>query len=334
MSHLSITLFGPFRACLNGKEIIGFKSQRVRALLAYLAAEAERAHSRDTLAALLWPDWSDQEARNHLRYALYNLRQVIRDDQAAAPHVLISRNVIQFNPASDYDLDVHQFVLLLSDDKSKGTEPEKLKQALSLYQGDFLEGFALPDSLELDEWVTLKRSELERMRVSAWSGLADFYEAHGDYRYALDCARGLVGIEPWQEHSHRQIIRLLTYSGERSSALLHYEQFRRALKDELGIEPTEQTRELIAKIQDDSSPLEPPLPAAVPPKAQPPIKECPYRGLSAFREQDAPFFFGRAEFVTRLMERLERQGLIVVVVGASGSGKSSIIYAGLLPQLR
>ncbi|MBC6476814.1 MAG: trypsin-like peptidase domain-containing protein [Hormoscilla sp. GM7CHS1pb] len=60
---------------------------------------------------------------------------------------------------------------------------------------------------------------------------------------------------------------------------------------------------------------------------------CPYRGLSAFREEDAEFFFGREEFTQQMMTAVERQQL-VAVIGPSGSGKSSVVFAGLIPQLR
>jgi WD40 repeat protein len=60
---------------------------------------------------------------------------------------------------------------------------------------------------------------------------------------------------------------------------------------------------------------------------------CPYRGLNAFREEDAPFFFGREAFVDRLGEAVE-QHTLVALVGASGGGKSSVLRAGLVPLLR
>ncbi len=59
----------------------------------------------------------------------------------------------------------------------------------------------------------------------------------------------------------------------------------------------------------------------------------PYRGLAAFREEDAPFFFGREDFAVRLVEAMRNQPL-VAVIGPSGSGKSSSVFAGLLPRLR
>ena len=74
------------------------------------------------------------------------------------------------------------------------------------------------------------------------------------------------------------------------------------------------------------------------PDAQETVREtlatiCPYRGLLYFREEDAPFFFGRAEAVTQLVRAVGQHSL-VAVVGASGSGKSSVVRAGLAPVLR
>jgi WD40 repeat protein len=60
---------------------------------------------------------------------------------------------------------------------------------------------------------------------------------------------------------------------------------------------------------------------------------CPYRGLLHFREEDAPFFFGREAAIDKLMDAVQRQPF-VAVVGASGSGKSSVVFAGLVPRLR
>jgi hypothetical protein len=62
----------------------------------------------------------------------------------------------------------------------------------------------------------------------------------------------------------------------------------------------------------------------------------PYRGLLAFREQDAGLFFGRQRFVSELIGKVTQQTStnVVAVVGRSGSGKSSIVSAGLLPALR
>jgi WD40 repeat protein/class 3 adenylate cyclase len=64
------------------------------------------------------------------------------------------------------------------------------------------------------------------------------------------------------------------------------------------------------------------------------VGDCPYQGLAAFHEEDAQFFFGREKFTTRLMKAVKTQPMVAVIVGSSGSGKSSAVFAGLLPRLR
>jgi len=67
------------------------------------------------------------------------------------------------------------------------------------------------------------------------------------------------------------------------------------------------------------------------------VLDSPYRGLSAFEERDAAFFFGREAAATNVLGRMSRQldgtGLLMVS-GVSGAGKSSLLRAGVLPRLR
>jgi hypothetical protein len=67
------------------------------------------------------------------------------------------------------------------------------------------------------------------------------------------------------------------------------------------------------------------------------VVDSPYRGLSAFEEQDAAFFFGREAATTQVLVRMSRllQGAgLLVVSGVSGAGKSSLLQAGVLPRIR
>ncbi len=73
---------------------------------------------------------------------------------------------------------------------------------------------------------------------------------------------------------------------------------------------------------------------AWPALSQQTIPPCPYRELFAFREQDAPYFFGREVFITKQLIDAVRRKPFLAVVGSSGSGKSSVVFAGLIPNLR
>ena len=113
MAHLSLSLLGPFQATLEGEPITGFESNKVRALLAYLAVEAygrrPGEHSRQALAGLLWPDKPERAALANLRNALSNLRTAIGDRDASPPYLKITRETILFNLTSDHWLDVAAF---------------------------------------------------------------------------------------------------------------------------------------------------------------------------------------------------------------------------------
>jgi len=111
-------------------------------------------------------------------------------------------------------------------------------------------------------------------------------------------------------------------------------EMMQALWEAMGLSRDESAAALIAAIAASPeirevalTPDRPPLSSSAPP---PP---CPYRGLFAFREADAPFFFGREAFVAQLMAAVRQQPM-VAVLGPSGSGKSSVVFAGLLPRLR
>ena len=101
MPHLKIYLFNSFQAIYDGKPLTDFESDKARALLAYLAVEADRPHRRESLAGLLWPDTPERTARTNLRSALANLRQVIHDHQEIPAFLEVTRQTIQFNRSSN-----------------------------------------------------------------------------------------------------------------------------------------------------------------------------------------------------------------------------------------
>ncbi len=246
MAHLSLSLLGPFQAALDGNPVTAFESDKVRALLAYLAVEADRPHRRDKLAGLLWPERPNRDARSNLRYALYNLRQAIGDRQATPPFLHVSRQTIQFNGDSESWVDVMAFTNRL--EPSRRTDGD-LEEAIDLYRGEFLEGFYVGDSAPFEEWVLFKREQLRRQAMSTLRHLATTYEERRQYGRALPYAWRRVELEPWQEQAHRQLMRLLALDGQRGAALAQYEACRRALAEELSVEPAEETTRLYEQIR-------------------------------------------------------------------------------------
>jgi DNA-binding SARP family transcriptional activator len=251
MAKLELNFLGSYAVSQDNLPLTGFESNKVRALLCYLAIESGRPHARETLAGLLWPDWPNSSARSNLRYALADLRKTIHDRQADPPILLITRNTLQFNPQCDYRLDVDEFNSLASIPEGAdedGIEP--LERAFELYKGEFLDGFSVPEAAPFEEWARLKREQLHRQYLGLLGSLAAAQERSGEVSLALPYAWRGVEFEPWHEAAQRQLMRLLALDGQRSAALAQYEACRRVLAQELDVEPSLETTQLYESIRD------------------------------------------------------------------------------------
>lgn len=344
MTQLQLHLLGTFQALSDDIPRTGFRSDKVRALLAYLAIENEQTHRRETLQTLLWGDYPEDSARTSLRSALYNLRQVLpsSDDR---PLLTTTRTSVTFHAASsECWVDVAEFDSLVHDHRThlhRGLIHclpcvQRMSRMVELYQGDLLAGLTLSDAPAFEEWRLLQQEARQRQLVTALAALTAHHSALGDHQQAARYARRQIECFPWQEEAHRQLMEALALNGERGAALAHYDVCRRILRQELGVEPMQETVTLYEQIRtgeigwDAEAEVEP---------------VNPYKGLQSFQETDAQDFFGREALITRLFERLNVEGghteseedawmsRFLLVVGPSGSGKSSVVRAGLLPVL-
>ncbi len=331
MSHLSLSLLGPFQAKIDDEPVTGFESNKVRALLAYLAVEADRVHRREALAELLWPGRCERNALANLRYALYDLRKSIGDHEADPPFLLITRHTLQFNTDSDHSLDVETFEKRVGASATRRACPERsrrvsegvipdLQSAVSLYQGPFLEGFSPGACPAFEEWALFKREYLNRKMVSTLQRLAVYAEQAGRYDQARHYVRQQLELEPWQEGAHRRLMRLLALGGRRSAALTQYETCCRLLIEELGVEPAQETTALYDGIRDGKLGGE---------RTQrhehtevPPV-------ISSISPLPLSPFVGRERELSQLEGFLEAalagRGRVVFVTGDAGSGKTALI---------
>ncbi len=309
MARLSIHLLGPFHVTLDGEPATGFESNKVRALLAFLAVESDRPHSREALAGLFWPDQPEPVARHNLRQVLSNLRQVMRDCDAASPFLNVTRNTVQFNASSDHWLDVNAFTTHVEacqthpHPRLETCEPcmRQLEQAVEIYRGGFLAGFFVDDSTLFEEWAVLLRERSHRLALDALYHLARYHERRRDYERARRYARRQVELEPWREEAHQQLMRLLARSGQRSAALRQYETCRRILAAELGVAPHQETTALYQRIRAAGSARPHNLP-----------------------EQPTPFV-GRETELAEIADRLENPACrLLTLVGPGGIGKTRL----------
>ncbi|MFN2196646.1 MAG: BTAD domain-containing putative transcriptional regulator, partial [Anaerolineales bacterium] len=335
MPRLEIRLLGPPQVRQGGEAVAGLRSDKVRALLAYLVVEAEQPHRREKLAGLLWPGYPEKSARASLRRALADLRLAIGDKEASPAFLEITRRTIQFERTSDVWVDVAAFGKLAKEvQSSNGQSIDAWEEAAALYHGEFLEGFSLPDSPAFEEWLVVTREQLRREELETLGRLAETLEDRGEYERGLEYTWRRVELDPLSESAQQGLMRLLALNGQRQAVLAQFENYVNTLKKELGVDPSVETQAIYEQIREGSwPPAVPAEPTGVihQPRA---IGECPYRGLAAFREQDAPFFFGREMFTQQILDLMQTRRGTAVIIGPSGSGKTSTAYAGVIPHMR
>ena len=237
-------ILGPLEV-LDGARLLPLTGARQRALLAVLLLHANEVVSSDRLIDELWGEEPPAAGSTALRVRVSQLRKALgRED------VLVTRAPGYFVRVGPGELDLHRFERLL--EEADGAEPtaaaERLREALALWRGEPLadvsyEPFAQAAIARL---VELRLVALER-RIEADLVLGRHAELVGELQ-------ALVREHPLQERLRRQLMLALYRSGRQADALDCYQDARRTLVDELGIDPSPALRELEqAILRQDSS---------------------------------------------------------------------------------
>ena len=314
MANLKLGLLGLLEVTRSGTLLVQFESDKARALLAYLALESGRAHRREALVGLLWPDSAEDSARRNLRQTLYSLRQAIGDAAADPPYLIITRDQIQFNAASDYTLDVARFNALC--DSAQGAVDAiriaQLEEAVALYRGKFLKEFFLADSTEFEEWAMVQREALHQRALDALATLATYFEQRGEFSAARRHLARQLELDPWHEEAHRQLMRVLALDGQRTAALAQYETCRQVLGEQLGVEPDPKTRELYEQIRLGTLTL-----------------KTDVLTSKLFIPALRPSLVPRPRLIHLLNEGLRTQRKLTLVSAPAGFGKTTLVVAWL-----
>ncbi|OKJ17008.1 AfsR/SARP family transcriptional regulator [Kitasatospora sp. CB01950] len=286
------------------------RGPKARTLLAVLLVHANQPVSLDRLIDALWGEEAPSTAEASLRNLVARLRKSLGDETGdrlrAAPSGY--RLVV-----ADQELDSRQFELAVQRARAAHEAadwPRVLAEtaaALDLWRGDPLAD--LPDSADAqarrDQWHE------NRLQALEWRFDADLHQGrpHG---LVAELTR-LVGEHPLREAFHGQLMLALHGAGQRAQALTVHQRLRRALIDELGIEPGPAVRALHARILADQ-----PEPAAAP---------RPTRPIPAQLPTPPAHFVGRPDELETLRQALvagtDRPGL-AVLSGMAGVGKSAL----------
>jgi TolB-like protein/Tfp pilus assembly protein PilF len=206
--------------------------------MAYLAAVGQ-AQRREKLAALLWDERAEAQARADLRKSLSRLRQAL--PESARKILLSDGEQVALRPDL-IEADLVPFERAVAD----GT-PETLERAAMLHVGPFLEGLTGCGE-EFETWLSTERRRLDESLQQALQRLLDHYVVTGAIERAIQIALRLIAHDPLQESVHRALIRLYMYQDRVGAALDQYRRCRELLQTELGVGPDPETERLRAEL--------------------------------------------------------------------------------------
>lgn len=310
----TLRLLGPVELEQGGHRL-HLERYKAVAMLAYLAVTG-RAHPRDVLATMLWPEQSQTRARADLRGLLTLLRQTL-----GAETFVADRQTIGLHARAPLRVDTASLLAarrtVAAHGHPDGTLCERcapqLEAAVALVRGDFMAGFSLRDSPDFDDWQRLQSEQFQAAICEAYEGLARHAEAMGDLPRALGFWQRRLHLDPLHEATHRALMAVHARAGNRAQALAQFDACAQRLEEELGVPPAPETVALAAQIRQGQI-------GAVAARARP----APRHNLPP----DPTPLVGRAEELAQIEARLRDPGCrLLTLVGLGGTGKTRLALA-------
>lgn len=234
--HLQLRLLGGFELTrADDGSRLQPPPKKSRAMLAYLALTPTGA-SREKMAALLWPDSGEEQARASLRQALAGLRRLLGEpgDDHDGGGLRTTGGELTLD-AAPIAVDALQLASLIGEGGRT-----QLEAAARLCKGPLLDGLDVQAD-PFDEWLTAERSRLSALASMGLSALLELQIASGDLDEAAETSARLLACAPLREDTHRSVMRMHLGGGRFNDALEQYAQCERLLRAELGIGPDPET---------------------------------------------------------------------------------------------
>ncbi len=323
-------LLGPLEVLDDGVPVdIGPRQQR--ALLGMLLVNVNRVVSTDRILEELWPGGVEGKEKTLWVY-ISRLRAVLEPSRPARARstVLVTRDHGYSLVVDPTDIDVFRFEQavdgargLIRDDPA--TASRELQAALALWRGEAYQDFVY------EQFARAESARLEDLRLAATEDRIDADLRLGQHREVIGELEALVATYPLRERPVELLMIALYRAGRQADSLRAFQRHRSVVGEEMGIEPSPELCRVEEQVLLHDPVLKPPArsPASGPVEAR-----NPFKGLRPFSEADSAAFFGRERLVATILRRLSGGDQLVALVGASGSGKSSVLHAGLTPALR
>ena len=248
MQTLRIYLMGNLELHLGGKRLGGFATKKSKTLFAYLVLGKGKLFSREMLADTFWGDLPEVRARRALSTDLWRIGNLLKDAGADPDLFLISNSdAVGFNADAPHWVDIERFeasarqIGHIDPGDADRALIDEVTETTSLYRGDLLEGV-------YDDWCQMQREALHAQHLNALEFLMQHHVARGYWAKALAIGQRILSIDALMENVQRSVMHCHFKLGNRPAAVKQYASCARLLRQELDVEPMEETRRMLEAI--------------------------------------------------------------------------------------
>jgi DNA-binding SARP family transcriptional activator/tetratricopeptide (TPR) repeat protein len=239
---LHVTLLGG-QVLADAAGTVRLRSSRTIALVAFLVAHTGRPQTRQHIAALFWPDSTDEQALTNLRRELHHLRGALGGD----PALVVTSRDLCWQDTATVSVDVREFgreraaALAAARTDDVDAVLAHASAAVDRYQGEFLPG-------SYEDWALAFRDTLDQQCVELLDLLRDTRARTGDLIGAVEVARRRIQLRHLEETGYRAMMTLQGDLGDRAGAVSTYHRCASVLERELGVEPDPATQAVLTKL--------------------------------------------------------------------------------------
>jgi DNA-binding SARP family transcriptional activator len=241
---IQISLLGSVRVCGRDGRAAHLPTRRGIELFAFLVLEDGRRFERSLLVEHFWPHLPEERGRRALNTELWrlshSLRSVGMDTDRALQRSPIGVGYVG-QPGTVVDVDALRAAMrvIRAIDPAEASRPEiaTVEAGVAAYRGDLLESV-------YSDWCLLWRENLRAQHTEALEFLLAAAMAHRDWTAGLRHGRALLALDPLMEHVHRAVMRCHFHNGDRPLAMRQYALCEQLLREELDVEPMDETRRI------------------------------------------------------------------------------------------
>jgi len=252
VTDLAVNMLGPVEIIRDPTRPLAsdaWTTRRSRDILCFITSRRHHRASKDTIIDTFWGETDFEVVEKNFHPTVSHIRKALNSNQPLKQNFLLYRDGdYQLNAEYSYRIDLEEFDRLLNEGENARRARdfdkclEAYERAIALYRGEFMQGSYEP-------WVEEQRTYYRQQYLRLLEALASVAQKTGDWSKSMLLAQRILHEDQFREDIHCLILRAQAALGNRGAVKEHYEGLKRLLQEELGVEPSAETRKLYEELR-------------------------------------------------------------------------------------